>query len=82
MTEPDLAQIVQECRSYRGSWITLFRTREDGTIQFILRPALRLTTEQHSRLVAALSVPEQPLTPTQRQRNKLRGIADRADGSA
>ena len=77
--EQDLAQIAQECRPYSGSWITLFRTREDGTIQFVLRPALRLTPEEHSRLVAALSVPEQPPTPTERQINKLRAMTDRAD---
>lgn len=79
MTEADLAQIAQECRSHDGSWNVLFRTREDGSVQYLLRPTLRLTKEQHNRLIAALSAPKQPLTPTERQINRLRAMTNRAD---
>lgn len=74
-----LAEIENAVRAQRGSWHTLFR-REGAGWQCILFPRRRLTEQDYQTLARRLSAPPpaQELTPAEKTRNKLRGIADAA----
>lgn len=76
-----LAQIESAVRAQRGSWHTLFRREGERTWQCILFPRHRLTEQDYRTLERRLSAPDSaaPLSPAERQRNKLRAIADASD---
>lgn len=75
-----LDQIEAAVRAQSGnSWTTLFR-RQGAGWQCILYPRRILTDAEYQSLVRRLSASEsQELTPAERQRNKLRAIADASD---
>ena len=78
---PTLAEIESAVRAQRGSWQTLFR-RQGAGWQCILFPRRApLTDAEYREIIARLSTPDggQALTPAERQRNKLRAIADASD---
>lgn len=76
-----LDQIEAAVRAQSGnSWTTLFR-RQGAGWQCILYLRRILTNDEYQVLVARLSAPDggAPLSPAERQRNKLRAIADASD---
>jgi|GEM_PF-3460200 len=75
-----LAEIETAVRAQRGSWQTMFRRHGAGW-HCILYPRRTLTNDEYQVLVARLSAPDSgaALTPAERQRNKLRAIADASD---
>ncbi|MBY6054956.1 hypothetical protein [Leisingera daeponensis] len=77
----DLDQIEAAVRAQRGSWQTLFRRQGAAGWQCILYPRRILTNDEYQALVARLSAPDggAALSPAERQRNKLRAIADASD---
>lgn len=77
----DLAQIETAVRaaSSGGSWRHYFR-REGDAWQCILFPKNLLSEQDYQTLVRHLNAPEtDELTPTERKRNAIRALADRAD---
>ncbi|MBA84052.1 MAG: hypothetical protein CML69_04860 [Rhodobacteraceae bacterium] len=75
-----LDQIEAAVRAQRGSWQTLFRRHGAGW-HCVLYPRRILTEQDYRTLERRLSTPDggTALTPAERQRNKLRAIADASD---
>ncbi|MEE2633094.1 MAG: hypothetical protein VX940_02200 [Pseudomonadota bacterium] len=76
-----LDQIEAAVRAQSGnSWTTLFR-RQGAGWHCILYPRRILTDAEYQELARRLSTPDggAALSPAERQRNKLRAIADASD---
>lgn len=76
-------QIETACRAQPGGWATLFR-RHGTSWQCLLFPRRLLSEGEFKALIQRLETPSpgrrgRPLTLAERQRNKVRAIADRAD---
>ncbi|WP_333848265.1 hypothetical protein [Phaeobacter italicus] len=75
-----LDEIEAAVRAQRGSWQAMFR-RQGAGWHCILFPRRILTNAEHQELARRLSKPDggAALSPAERQRNKLRALADASD---